>query len=212
MVALHIVGVVVESVLTHDNLVRAIITGWKRLPPAAPVPTPRAARPVAAVAILALLVVAAAGALHWLSHLPPPPGLRVLPPNAVYQKECGACHHAFNPGLLPASSWAALMATLDEHFGDDASLDAAKSATLASWLVTNAAETFDTESANRFRAVAPHDPYRITSAPYWVRKHAGIPAEVFSRTGVGGKVNCPACHRDAGSGRYDDQAIAIPEE
>jgi hypothetical protein len=59
--------------------------------------------------------------------------------------------------------------------------------------------------------VDPNDPYRITSAPYWKRKHAGIPPDVFSRKSVGGKVSCNACHRDAESGRYDDQAIAIPE-
>ena len=40
----HVAGVVTESLLTHDNLVRAIITGWKRLPPEAPFPTLRPAR------------------------------------------------------------------------------------------------------------------------------------------------------------------------
>jgi hypothetical protein len=212
MVALHVAGVLVESALTHDNLVRAMITGWKRLPVGAPRPAPRPARPVLAGAMLALLVAAAAGTLHWLSRLPAPPGLRALPPNALYQKECGACHHAFHPALLPASSWTAIMVSLRDHFGDDASLGAATTASLASWLATNSAETFDTESAHRLRLVAPDDPLRITSAPYWVRKHADIPPDVFARKGVGGKVNCHACHRDAGSGRYDDQAIAVPKE
>jgi cytochrome b len=212
MVAFHILGVLTESLLTHDNLVRAIVTGWKKLPPTAPAPTPRSARPMLAAAVLVVLAVAAGGALHWLSRLSPPPSLRVLPPNVAYQKECGACHYALNPGLLPASSWAVLMTSLREHFGDDASLDAATTRSLASWLVSNAAETFDTESANRLRVVAPDDPYRITSAPYWARKHADIPPEVFARKSVGGKVNCNACHRDAESGRYDDQAIAIPKE
>jgi hypothetical protein len=104
------------------------------------------------------------------------------------------------------------MASLGEHFGEDASLDGPTTRQLAAWLVGNAAETFDTESANRFRVVAPEDPYRVSSTPYWVRKHASVPPEVFRRRGVQSKVNCHACHRDATSGRFDDQAIAVPEE
>jgi hypothetical protein len=162
--------------------------------------------------LLALLVGGAAGVLQWLSRFPPPHSLRTLPPNPTHQQECGACHYALNPSLLPAASWAALMASLGEHFGENASLDDPTSRQLAAWLVDNAAETFDTESANRFRAVAPEDPYRVSSTPYWVRKHASIPPEVFRRRSVQSKVNCYACHRDAASGRFDDQAIAIPEE
>ena len=112
MVASHIAGVVAESVLGKDNLVRAIITGWKRLPAGAPVPAPRAARPVLAAAVFALLVAGAGATLDWLSRFPPPPSLRALPRNALYEKECGACHYAFNPSLLPASSWAGLMTSL----------------------------------------------------------------------------------------------------
>jgi hypothetical protein len=104
------------------------------------------------------------------------------------------------------------MTGLSEHFGEDASLDHPTTKTLTAWLVGNAAETFDTESSNRFRQVAPDDPFRITATPYWIRKHANIAPEVFARERVRGKVNCHACHRDARGGRYDDQAIAIPEE
>ena len=104
------------------------------------------------------------------------------------------------------------MANLGEHFGEDASLGGSTTSSLAAWLVANAAETFDTESANQFRVVAPDEPYRITSTPYWVRKHAGLAPDIFERKSVHSKVNCNACHRDAESGRYDDQAIAIPEQ
>ena len=212
MVTCHIVGVVTESLLTHDNLVRSIITGWKKLPPGAPVPAPRSARPLLAVGVLVVLAAGAVATLTWLSRLPTPRSLRVLPENATYKKECGACHYAFNPSLLPASSWAGLMANLGEHFGEDASLGGSTTSSLAAWLVANAAETFDTESANRFRVVAPDEPYRITSTPYWVSKHAGLAPDIFERKSVHSKVNCNACHRDAESGRYDDQAIAIPEQ
>ena len=36
--------------------------------------------------------------------------------NVDYQNECGACHFAYQPGLLPARSWQALMTGLDQHF------------------------------------------------------------------------------------------------
>jgi cytochrome b len=212
MIAGHVAGVLIESLLTHDNLVWSMVTGWKTLPPEAPVPTPRAARPGLAVVLLVILAGGAVGTIHWLSRLPPPHSLRTLPPNPTYQAECGACHDALHPSLLPAASWAGLMVSLGEHFGEDASLDGPTTRSLAAWLVDNAAETFDTEAANRFRIVAPDEPYRVSSTPYWVRKHAGIPPEVFARRSVRSQANCQACHRDAESGRFDDQAIAIPEE
>jgi hypothetical protein len=44
------------------------------------------------------------------------------------RQECGACHMAFQPGLLPAASWRQVMSGLAKHFGEDASLDAVKAA------------------------------------------------------------------------------------
>jgi len=37
-------------------------------------------------------------------------------------KECGECHMAYQPALLPRESWAAMMDDLPNHFGEDASL------------------------------------------------------------------------------------------
>ncbi len=51
-------------------------------------------------------------------------GMRV-PLLPAYKQECGSCHLAYPPGLLPASSWQRLMGDLPHHFGTDASLDAA---------------------------------------------------------------------------------------
>ena len=48
--------------------------------------------------------------------------------NEKWKTECGSCHLAYPPELLPASSWRRIMAGLDRHFGADASLDAASAA------------------------------------------------------------------------------------
>ncbi|MGE3536340.1 MAG: cytochrome b/b6 domain-containing protein [Candidatus Tectimicrobiota bacterium] len=212
MVTGHVVGVLLESLLTSDNLVRAIITGWKQLPPDTPVPTPRTAHPWLALVLLLGLGGATAAVLQRVAQSPPPYNIRLLSPNPLYQQECGACHAALHPSLLPAASWLKLMHNLEEHFGENAVLEARVTRQLTLWLVSNAAETFDTEAANRFRRVAAEEPYRVSATPYWVRKHADIAPEVFRRKSIQSRMNCQACHRDAASGRFDDQAIAIPEE
>src|SRR3989338_8951818 len=42
-----------------------------------------------------------------------------------YQDECGECHFAYQPGLLPAKSWEKLLnaEALRDHFGDNAEMD-----------------------------------------------------------------------------------------
>jgi hypothetical protein len=47
----------------------------------------------------------------------------VLPVNnANYDEECGSCHMAYSPGLLPKKSWMKVMGNLEEHYGDNAEL------------------------------------------------------------------------------------------
>jgi len=46
-----------------------------------------------------------------------------MPTGKTYVNECGSCHTAYAPGLLPARSWRKMMGELENHFGEDASLE-----------------------------------------------------------------------------------------
>jgi Dihaem cytochrome c len=58
--------------------------------------------------------------------------------NAKWQKECSACHMAFQPSLLPAQSWRKVMAGLDKHFEVDASLSAQDASEITQFLEAHA--------------------------------------------------------------------------
>ena len=209
MIALHLAGVLVGTWLLKEPLIRAMITGCKPTPADAPLPRPRPARPLTAALWLVLTASSAAAGIALLSRLPPV-GIPALPANEAMLTECGDCHHPFHPSLLPRASWARLMATLDNHFGEDASLPADKRDEIAAYLERYAAEAWDTEAARRFALVAPADPLRITATPYWRHKHARLDPALFAAKPVMARSNCIACHSDADRGRFDDQAIAIP--
>jgi hypothetical protein len=209
MVALHIAGVLMEGLLTRAPLIRAMLTGWKPVAAGLPVPPPRPARPAAAATALALIAVPAAVALALLSRMPPL-GVPVMTAEPLVASECGSCHRPFHPSLLPRASWAAVMAGLANHFGEDASLPPDEVARIGAYFQTYGAEAWDTEAARRFAIVSPSQPLRITETPFWQKKHAGLDPAIFLRPKVGAKSNCSACHRDADTGHFDDQQINIP--
>ena len=53
----------------------------------------------------------------------------------LYLEECGSCHMAYPAGLLPVSSWRRIMANLDDHFGDNAELDAQTATQITDYLI-----------------------------------------------------------------------------
>lgn len=206
----HLAGVIFESWRTRENLAAVMITGKKRggFSHEAPMAQARSGLAVSVSAVLAILLIPGAYALTGLSPL----GVAALPKHATWETECSSCHMAFHPSLLPAKSWAAIMAGLSEHFGEDASLDAAANKEIADYLVSHSAETWDSMAANRLRNVDPARPLEITATRFWMRLHQDISPAVFSRKAVGAKQNCSACHQDAASGMFAPQAILIPQE
>ena len=120
----------------------------------------------------------------------------------AYQAECAACHVAYPPTLLPASSWRRLMAGLPRHFGVDASVDAATLRQLSSWLEAHAG------TADRGAGAPPED--RITRSGWFVREHDELPPSVWRRPSVGSLSNCVACHARADQGVFDEHDVRIP--
>jgi cytochrome b len=204
MIAIHIAGVLVESVLQKVNLVRGMIDGWMPVPAGFRLPAHRPARSLAAAVTLVAIAALLGVTMLLLSRLPPH-GVLAMPVNQTYQAECGACHWSYHPSLLPRSAWTSIVNGLDNHFGEDATLPADQVQEIATYLNTYAAEAWDAEAANRLANASAGEPTRITKSPYFVAKHSGVDPAVFERRG-----NCIACHQDANTGRFDDHAIAIP--
>ena len=141
-------------------------------------------------------------------------GADIHPPtDATYLAECGSCHQAYPPGLLPGRSWGRLLAGLDDHFGDNAELAPETLTRIATYLAANAAERGDGWIAERIAATVPAQatPLRISELGYIQRKHDELPAGlVQGNPQVGSLGNCIACHRGADQGMFDEHRVEIP--
>lgn len=144
----------------------------------------------------AALLIAAAGASGSDAATPRRAAPGDLP---AYAAECGACHVAYAPRLLPAASWASLMAGLDDHYGSDASLEPVLREQIAGWLAAHASTR---------KSPPPDD--RITRSTWFRHEHDEIRDEVWSRASVGGPAQCNACHRQADQGGFRERDIRIP--
>ncbi len=133
--------------------------------------------------------------------------------NAVYKEECGSCHFAYQPGLLPARSWKKMMGDLENHFDENAELDADVQKVLTTYLVKNSADKSNYKRSRKImNSLSKNDtPLRITETPYFIRKHDEIPSRlVKDNPKLGSFSKCAACHTGADKGSYDEDAVHIP--
>lgn len=145
-----------------------------------------------AAALLAGATVAVAGESRRMPANPP----------AAYTQECGSCHVAYPPALLPARSWQRVMTGLGQHYGSDASLDAETTRQLSAWLLAHAG------TYKRVREEPPED--RLTRSAWFERKHDEIAPAVWTKPSVKSPANCGACHAGAERGVFDEHDLRMP--
>ena len=132
--------------------------------------------------------------------------------NQTYAEKCGACHFAYQPGLLPSGSWTKVLSNLKDHFGEAVDIDAASKEVIAKYLMDNAAENPQAKRSLKIvRSLKGESPSRITEIPYIRHKHQDLSPEVFARKSVGSFSNCSACHKTADQGVYEDDDTVIPK-
>ncbi len=122
-----------------------------------------------------------------------------VPPikNKLVLEECGACHLAFQPAFLPAISWEKMMNELENHFGEDASLDKEMTREITNYMMANAQKNKIVNFDN--------PPLRITELRWFKHEHGEREAKnMLNKKKLNSYVDCAACHKGADKGYYDD--------
>ena len=133
--------------------------------------------------------------------------------NPVYKEECGSCHMAYPAGLLPAASWQTMMLKLDDHFSDNAELDADTHKAITEYLLANSAEQSEYRRSRKIINTLGLNsvPLRITETPYFKHEHDEIPNKMVKENKqVNSFSHCNACHTKAEQGQFDEDNVNIP--
>ena len=121
--------------------------------------------------------------------------------NPAYTSECGSCHVAYPPALLPGRSWQVILEGLDRHFGTNASVDDKSLSEIRAFLQ---------KSAGRDRTSSAAPVLRITETAWFKREHRKVAPSIWSSAKVKRPSNCAACHKGAEEGNFDESNISIP--
>ncbi|MEA3434158.1 MAG: cytochrome b/b6 domain-containing protein [Campylobacterota bacterium] len=211
-VVIHITGVMVEQFWHRTGMVFAMITGYKRT-------EGEDTKVKSALSFFAYtMIFIAIGSYFFIISsnynfltLQKHTNIDYEEKHPVFYNECGDCHKVYPPYMLPKRSWQKIMASLDNHRGEEiteANITKSQQASILEFLTQNAAETSKREAAVKvMNSLGERRPKSITKTPYWRETHKDIPKSVYKQKDIEDKSNCVACHKDFEHGNMDDMNI-----
>jgi len=126
----------------------------------------------------------------------------------LFYNECISCHTLYPPHLLSSSSWSNIMDDLENHFGDDASLDEEDTKKIKDYLVKNSAEFSSKESAFKM-LISDTNNLGITKSNYWKQTHSFLDKKYQKENEIKNISNCKVCHNNIEKGLLNDKDIKI---
>ncbi|UCE88159.1 MAG: cytochrome C [Pseudomonadota bacterium] len=124
---------------------------------------------------------------------------------------CGTCHMAYQPSMLPASSWELMMTQLEDHFEEPVKLKPGAQRHITRYLVANAGDTQTAGQAGQIALAGLSQnarPQRISETPYFEKEHDFLKNRIIKEW-VGSVANCTACHVGAWVGDYRSEYDTI---
>jgi hypothetical protein len=133
----------------------------------------------------------------------------------LYEKECGGCHFAYQPGWLPERSWRRLMGSLSSHFGENAEIAPVARETITTYLAGGAADhARNTRSREILAAIRPTEtPISVTKVLYIGGIHGGfLDPDFRGKPEAKTLAQCPLCHQRAHRGWFAAVTYTVSDE
>jgi hypothetical protein len=129
--------------------------------------------------------------------------------DTIYVEECGACHLAYPPGLLPVDSGRKIMGGLADHFGESAELDEETADYITNYLEQEALRPGKPTTMSEMLRNLPADPpLRITEFPAFLGAHEIIAEQLQMDEFPEGFLSpCADCHRQAADALFDKELL-----
>jgi len=127
----------------------------------------------------------------------------------TYKDECGSCHIAYPPMLLPTKSWQKLMSGLEDHFDESADLDSETVAHILDYLNQHSLETESGSIVSHWQETIPDKPpIRITELSIFLSDHKE-PYKLLgdSAEEPGFFAPCRDCHKEAEDGIFSKDRL-----